>query len=316
MGNLFNNKDIKLARQHMGEEAAGRWEGLEKKQENADVITIANTGLYSSGKSSLFNALLDQIDNARFPVGAIPTTKSGDREKLSRYVEIIDTPGIDATYEDDHVAVSMLMESDIILITHNIKTGMLNQSEYTWIQNIVKNVGKNELAKRLVFICTWIDEVTDEADRKKVTNELKRQLNEILNVEIPFWEVSAKRYCVARKKESEKLIRTSNIPQFRVWLLDKAEEYRNTANKNRKQEVLDLCIVSRDILMKKKLACDMEYEKIKKEIERQFVPKQRSWDMILENFKEMKKTVQNKLRSLKKEEYDRYVFFEQQIKSM
>lgn len=316
MGNLFNNKDIKLARQHMGEDAAGRWEGLKKKQGNADIITIANTGLYSSGKSSLFNALLDQIDNARFPVGAIPTTKSGDREKLSKYVEIIDTPGIDATYEDDHVAVSMLMESDIILITHNIKMGMLNQSEYTWIQNIVKNIGENELAKRLVFICTWIDEVTDEADRKKVTNELKRQLNEILNVEIPFWEVSAKRYCIARKKESEKLIRASNIPQFRVWLLDKADEYRNTANENRKQEILDLCIASRDILLKKKQVRDMEYEKIKKEIERQFAPKQRSWDLILENFKEMKKTVQNKLRALKKEEYDRYVSFEQQIKGM
>lgn len=316
MGNLFNNKDIKLARQHMGEDAAGRWEGLKKKQGNADIITIANTGLYSSGKSSLFNALLDQIDNARFPVGAIPTTKSGDREKLSKYVEIIDTPGIDATYEDDHVAVSMLMESDIILITHNIKMGMLNQSEYTWIQNIVKNIGENELAKRLVFICTWIDEVTDEADRKKVTNELKRQLNEILNVEIPFWEVSAKRYCIARKKESEKLIRASNIPQFRVWLLDKADEYKNTANENRKQEILDLCIASRDILLKKKQVRDMEYEKIKKEIERQFAPKQRSWDLILENFKEMKKTVQNKLRALKKEEYDRYVSFEQQIKGM
>lgn len=316
MGNLFNNKDIKLARQHMGEDAAGRWEGLKKKQGNADIITIANTGLYSSGKSSLFNALLDQIDNARFPVGAIPTTKSGDREKLSKYVEIIDTPGIDATYEDDHVAVSMLMESDIILITHNIKMGMLNQSEYTWIQNIVKNIGENELAKRLVFICTWIDEVTDEADRKKVTNELKRQLNEILNVEIPFWEVSAKRYCIARKKESEKLIRASNIPQFRVWLLDKADEYKNTANENRKQEILDLCIASRNILLKKKQVRDMEYEKIKKEIERQFAPKQRSWDLILENFKEMKKTVQNKLRALKKEEYDRYVSFEQQIKGM
>lgn len=316
MGNLFNNKDIKLARQHMGEDAAGRWEGLKKKQGNADIITIANTGLYSSGKSSLFNALLDQIDNARFPVGAIPTTKSGDREKLSKYVEIIDTPGIDATYEDDHVAVSMLMESDIILITHNIKMGMLNQSEYTWIQNIVKNIGENELAKRLVFICTWIDEVTDEADRKKVTNELKRQLNEILSVEIPFWEVSAKRYCIARKKESEKLIRASNIPQFRVWLLDKADEYKNTANENRKQEILDLCIASRDILLKKKQVRDMEYEKIKKEIERQFAPKQRSWDLILENFKEMKKTVQNKLRALKKEEYDRYVSFEQQIKGM
>lgn len=133
METFFRKKDMEFVKKYMGDEIARRWEGLEQKQNNAGVVTIANTGLYSSGKSSLFNALLDQIENERFPVGAIPTTKAGDRERLSEYVEIIDTPGIDATYEDDEVAVNMLMESDIILITHNIKMGMLNQSEYTWI---------------------------------------------------------------------------------------------------------------------------------------------------------------------------------------
>lgn len=316
METFFRKKDMEFVKKYMGDEIARRWEGLEQKQNNAGVVTIANTGLYSSGKSSLFNALLDQIENERFPVGAIPTTKAGDRERLSEYVEIIDTPGIDATYEDDEVAVNMLMESDIILITHNIKMGMLNQSEYTWIQNIMKHVGKDELEKRLIFVCTWIDEVVDETDRRKITEELQRQLKEILSVEISFWEVSAKRYGVARKKGKEKLKNASNIPQFRDWLLKRTEKYRDFAVEIRKKEILNLCEVSQKVLQEKKNRLSAEYEKVRREADRQFGPRLQSWDMILENFKDMRTAVQSKLRDLKKEGYDAYDIFEKKIKSM
>lgn len=316
MKTFFNNSDMKLLRKHIGDELTWRWEGMERKQNHTDVVTIANTGLYSSGKSSLFNALLGQIKNERFPVGAIPTTKAGDKEKISEYVEIIDTPGIDATYEDDKVAIDMLMESDIILMTHNIKMGMLNQSEYTWIENIRDHISNNELDKRLVFVCTWIDEVTDEEDRSKVREELKRQLKKILGTDISFWEVSAKRYCVAENKRIEKLKAASNIPQFRDWLLKKADEYRKSADEIRKEEILALCKESRKAIQKKRKDISTKYEQIKKEVDRQFAPRRQSWNLILENFKDMKRTVQNKLKDLKNDEYDAYNVFEKRIKSM
>lgn len=316
MKTFFDSSDTKFLMKYMGDGLIRRWEGLERKQSHVGVVTIANTGLYSSGKSSLFNALLDQINNERFPVGAIPTTKAGDKERLSEHVEIIDTPGIDATYEDDQVAIDMLMESDIILMTHNIKMGMLNQSEYTWIQNIKNHISHNELEKRLVFVCTWIDEVTDEEDRVKVREELKRQLAEVLGTHIPFWEVSAKRYCVAGNKKIEKLKTASNIPQFRDWLLKKAAEFGNSADEIWKRETLALCMESREVLRKKRSDVSLKYEQIKKEVDRQFAPRKQSWDLILESFKDMRKTVQNNLRNLKKEEYGEYSSFEQRIKSM
>lgn len=316
MGNFFDKKDMEFVRRHMGEELARRWEGLERKRNAAGIITVANTGLYSSGKSSLFNALLDQTENERFPVGAIPTTKSGDKETLARYVEIIDTPGIDATYEDDQVAIRMLMESDIILMTHNIKMGMLNKSEYMWMQNIKDHINQNDLGKRLVFVCTWIDEVTNNADRLKVTEELRRQIGEILGVEIPFWEVSAKRYCTAVKKNMEKLKNASNIPQFRFWLLEKADKYKFSAEKIRKEELRTLCEDSKEILQEKKYDRVTKYERIKKEVDRQIASRQKSWDMILECFKDMKESVQKKLKDLENERYDGYYLFEQEIKRM
>lgn len=314
MGNFFQKKERESVRRYLGETLAGRWEGLENKQGNAGVVTVANTGLYSSGKSSLFNALLDQVEKERFPVGAIPTTKSGDRERLSERVEIIDTPGIDATYEDDQTAVRMLTESDIILVTHNIKMGMLNKSEYTWIQNIVKHIGRNGLKDRLVFVCTWIDEVTDGTDRVKVTDELRRQVKEALGMEVPFWEVSSKRYYTAVKKKAEKLRNASNIPQFRDWLIKKAEDYGASAESARKEEIRSLCEASKRELWEKKKARAEEYEKAVKEAERKFAPRRQSWSMILESFKGRKEDVQKKLRELRQEGYDGYGEFEAYIK--
>ena len=100
---VLSRSDIETLGRLTGSDMVNQWQGLIKKLDYGQKITIANTGLYSSGKSSLFNALLGRVsdDSLRFPVGVVPTTKTGDREPLTENIDILDTPGINTVDTKD-----------------------------------------------------------------------------------------------------------------------------------------------------------------------------------------------------------------------
>ena len=109
---MLTQKDIEALERLNISQISRQWEGLLRKSQNNGRITIANTGLYSSGKSSLFNALLGRTgdNDMRFKVGAVPTTKKGDREKFTDNIDLLDTPGIDTRdSHDDAEALDMLL---------------------------------------------------------------------------------------------------------------------------------------------------------------------------------------------------------------
>ena len=68
--NLLTEQELSKLSTKTSRDLAQRWQGMERKLSGKDGVTIANTGLVNSGKSSLFNALLDRNDGTeRFPVG-------------------------------------------------------------------------------------------------------------------------------------------------------------------------------------------------------------------------------------------------------
>lgn len=116
-------------------------------------VTITNTGVVSSGKSSLFNALLGikKDDENRFSVGAARTTMSKDIEKYSENIELIDTPG----------------------------------NEVEWLKKITINFNgdKNQLKDRFIFVNSWIDERMMENSYQSTIDETKRILFQTLGTE-------------------------------------------------------------------------------------------------------------------------------------
>lgn len=226
----FNKEELQLLTNVLDEEIVQRWESLINRMESDSKVVIANTGLFSSGKSMMFNALLDTVENERFRVGATPTTRKGDKELFEQGIEIMDTPGINANDADDTEAFQSLLEADIIIITHNVKTGMLDKYEHDWIKRIAEKMQKEELKKRLIFVCTWVDESGTKEDRQKKVDEIKRQLAQILGTEIVFMEVSSKRYYAGKQKNNEKLCKASNIPELKTKLIEMAEEYRSVSS--------------------------------------------------------------------------------------
>lgn len=308
---MFTEQELGNLTNQIGREFAQRWKGMEKKLATRDTITIANTGLVNSGKSSLFNALLaDTHDTERFPVGAVRTTKHGDRERLSDGVDIVDTPGIDAADEDDNIAFETLMAADLIVATHNIKMGMLNKSEYDWLARLAQGMKKNEIGQRLIFACTWIDERDQDTEAyKSVVEETKRQVFEALGAEVPVWEVSAKRYMTARKKGKKGLEQASKIPSFKAFLLERALETGKTAKAQRQEAFQELCGETAKKLRAERETIQCSADAKRRQIHVRYAPAYQNWGDILENFRSKKRVVKGKLEELMSLDASLYSFF-------
>lgn len=302
---MLSQRDIDRLAGIIGADFKQKWEGIIKKTSQAGKVTVANTGLYSSGKSSLFNAVLGRVadENIRFPIGVIPTTKTGDREILSGNVELLDTPGIDANLADDAVAFDMLMQSDIILMTHNVKRGMLDRPEYEWLKRIAGSIDSSLLGDRLLFILTWIDEIHDASDMQKLRDEIHKQVSKVVNgADIQFVEVSAKRYKTGIEKDKKALEDASGIPGLRELILTRAGKFAEKARALRQRELLKLCRESKSMLSSKKINLDDEITAKKRRVSDRYSGAFEKWRGILSRFSGMRSGVSSKLQEI----YDAY----------
>lgn len=198
---------------------------LTKKRGQSDVIKLTNTGMVSSGKSSLFNVLTD-AKGERFKTGAARTTKSADTCVMN-YVEYTDTPGIDVKDEDDEIAYNTVIGSDIIMMIHNIKTGPLHRSEVEWLERIVGSIKDPEIIKkRLIFVSSWTDTRASSSDYGDIIDTVKDMVFSICGTEIPFFEVSVTKYLAGQTRKSEKMMVNSQILALKDYLLSATREYQ------------------------------------------------------------------------------------------
>ena len=298
---MLSRADIETIGRLTNYELFKKWDGLSRKFAGGSKITIANTGLYSSGKSSLFNAILGRVreDNMRFAVAAPPITRTGDREPLIENIELLDTPGIDANFTDDATAFDMLMEADIILMTHNVKRGMLDRPEYDWLKRIAGGISRETLAERLIFVSTWIETIDNDEDREKLRAEIKRQVLEAVNgIEIRFFEVSAKRYKTGVEKDKAGLQNASGIPELRELVISAGKNYSEKAAALRRKEVLRLCSESREQLNARKREISSEIESKKKRVKSRYSGAFEKWRGILGRFSSMRAGVSSKLQEV------------------
>lgn len=280
-----------------------RWNGLEKKTRNNKKIKVANTGLVSSGKSTLFNVLIDpqNVDEShvRFAVGAARTTSIQDVAALTEEIDLADTPGIDVNFDDNAVALSSILESDIIVMVHNIKLGALNNSEYTWLQQIAQNMlSEKERKARLIFVCSWIDERDgDKNIYNQTIAETKQMVKDAVGCEIDFFEVSAKRYITGKQKGKEQLVERSNITKIRKCIIQKATVYAKSFARIMEYQVeISLCeetVHKFTMILKDKTE---QKEKISKQITSKYARKKEEWHSIFNSFKQRLARVREKKR--------------------
>lgn len=285
-----------LIKKYCGQEMSFRLQGAWRNLD-AGAVKIVNTGMVSSGKSSLYNLLTDNAMTERFPTGAARTTTNADAYNYKN-IDYIDTPGIDVRDADDEIAYRTVMESDIILMIHNIKTGPLTRSESDWLTRIAEGMNDDEMRKhRIIFVCTWKDTRENDPNYQEILEEVKKMVFDAVGVEIPFFDVSIKKYLTGIKKEKTLLCEKSGILELKAFLEDYAVEYAKMKNQfavdSFKQVATEVCGNLEDMRKEK----EQIVQEKKNRIERNFQSQQNSWRSVFGYFKSRRTT----LESLKQE---------------
>jgi len=168
-------------------------------------------GPFSSGKSSVINALLGE---EVMEVGPIPTTdrivilrhgedvqrsRTGDIETIFHpsplldNLSLVDTPGLESVFRThDEVTRRFLHRADVVLLVM-IATQVLTASNLEYLQQL-KSYGK-----RVVVVVNQVD-VLEPEEREQVREFVLEQARVQLGVEPQIWLVSARQALAAQRE--------------------------------------------------------------------------------------------------------------------
>lgn len=281
----LSQQDLKSIEKYCGEEYAKRCRALIERQKN-DKVRIVNTGMVSSGKSSLYNALIDS-GGEYFPTGAARTTTRADYFDCGP-ISYVDTPGIDVRSEDDALAFDTIMEADRILMVHNIRTGPLNRSEAAWLERIARGM-EDSGGGRLVFALSWIDTREKEADYGGLVENVKKQVFEIAGAEIPFFEVSVKKYQQGIEKDKEILVRNSGVGALKEYLEASAASYLEMKRDVDQREFAALLGEIRAILCEQRDGRKKEKKAILRKVRDRHKSRKSAWNVVYDYFSAQRK---------------------------
>lgn len=196
----------------------------------AQPLRITTCGLLKAGKSSLLNALTDHLETELFATGAVRTTVRNQTLSHQNFV-FVDTPGLDATEEDDKEAWNALSTADVLLFVHNPGIGELDQAEVVFLSELASQPGTHQgLEERLVVILTWLDSNEEVIDA--IAQKVQNQIKNCLGIEPQLFQISFTSYQEGKLKNKQKLIDYSRIPVLQQHI------FENMARLHDKFEVL------------------------------------------------------------------------------
>ncbi|NWF70621.1 MAG: dynamin family protein [Chloroflexi bacterium] len=169
-------------------------------------------GPFSSGKSSIINALLGQEE--LLPVGPVPTTdriailRYGDEPQrmhsggevdtvffpspLLKKVSFVDTPGLQSVMQKHEQATrAFLHRSDVVLLVM-LATQAMTASNLEYLQTL------KEFGKKVIIVINQVDLLTDE-EANTVREYVLEQSKTRLGFKPEIWMISARRGLDARQ---------------------------------------------------------------------------------------------------------------------
>lgn len=280
--------DYDVVKKYCGQEMSFRLQGAVNNLESGE-IKIANTGMVSSGKSSLYNVLTENVENERFPTGAARTTTIADSYHYHDLL-YIDTPGIDVRDIDDDIAFGTIMEADLILIIHNIKTGPLTKAEYDWVKRLGEAIPDDEARRRrLIFVCTWKDMREKEEGYQEIYQKACEMVFEALNTEIRCCDVSVLKYQNGIKKEKPLLCEKSGINELRNMIDQMAKEYAEVKTEYAREQYRKVAEEVKVGLRTKWYLIKDTADRKEVRIERRYSHTREAWDNAYEYFSVIRK---------------------------
>lgn len=221
---------------------------------------VAACGLLNAGKSSLLNALTDRVEAEVFATGAARTTTAS---KVLRRggVDYVDTPGLDATAQDDEVAWRAIREADLLMFVHDPQTGELHGAEIDFLSQLAASAGAGgSLSERLIVVLTHLDSWGDAMDA--TASAVARQVEARLGFVPRLFSVSSVSYRRGRREGKAKLVGHSGVPALREHLQLRVVDHGAALRNSRRTRMVDiqgrlLDAVDREIAMRDALRSEI-----------------------------------------------------------
>lgn len=198
--------------------------------QDAGKIHIVNAGRMNHGKSSLFNALLD---NDVFAVEDVRTTVADQEAPWGDDVVVIDTPGLEAEASDDAAAFAAYARANLTVFVHTVRTGAVERDEVENIRRMAEAAPSPEYFwNHFVLVFTNLDEydAAEADDQQKVAEieaESLRHIKEGCGREgFPVFKVSNTRYQKGKAEHKDKLVAMSGIDALRSFITEHLDTWR------------------------------------------------------------------------------------------
>ena len=213
-------------------------------------INVVNSGVYNSGKSSLYNAI---IGKNFFMVGDIPTTIDTGRYEADEFV-LTDTPGFDADNGHDEVALAAYQDADMIIYVSNILNGGLNSYEIKYLK-ILRSIIGDSFSNFFVFVLSNAHQVND-VEQGKITEQVKQDFAKSLGIEdIRVLAVDSKTYMNGLESCAE-LVEFSGVPEVKSIVSNLIKVAREEFKTNLTRRITKKAFEAQEHL--EKIVMDME----------------------------------------------------------
>jgi len=231
-------------------------------------ITVTCMGLYNHGKSTLLNALIDDLELKTFKTADVRETSENKSIKADDIV-YVDTPGLNAKDYDDKRVYDAIKTSDINLFTHNVTTGEFTQKEIEFLNRVKKNWGdSNRFIDNTIFVISRVDGATSKEDIVNTISKMQEQILDIFGKEAIFIPVSAINYIKGKKENKNILAKKSNIDTLKEAITNKKESIKSTILKEKKKKLLNKYDSIIKTLNSKRNKIELELSGLKREEKR------------------------------------------------
>ena len=208
-------------------------EKLKNSQDEKPIVLCM--GIYNSGKSSLLNALIDDFENETFKVADKRETLE-TKSVEHRGIIYTDTPGLNATPDDDEKALGDEFMSDVNIFLHSLSGGELKKDEIGYLHSLINEFNSvKSFFGKTIFVINHIEDKSDD-DIKRAIEKIKEQIQSEFSASVKVFSIETLSYVDGNLQNDTELIKCSGINELKEQINKMCRADKIYKNRNARLE--------------------------------------------------------------------------------